>query len=401
MESILYKIITYPQNSYIILEGEKKAQQFYIIKEGKVNLKKDFPVAGEKPSEIIGPGDFFGVVASMSQLPQIETAISLTPVVLIGVSFTRFGELIQKNSPLALKIIRYFSKRLRQFDSRDTGIRSSTSSSTPDNLNILINLSDYYIQLGQKQVATYMLQSYLKNLPDGELVESAKEKLNALGAPETTEEAKGGNRVYQDGQVIFCENEPGNDLYILQRGKVRITKYIQGNDVQLNVMKPGDIFGEMALLENKPRSASATAVDETELLVINKQNFEIMTEKQPQLMTRIITILSERIWNAYRKLLNSNLPDLNSRILDMLMILLEKSKSKIGSNSGFDFNITFPELLKQIGVSEDPEKISNKFLTMYKFIKLEDGILVCTDTSVLERQVSTLRSKLKDLKALI
>ena len=118
-------------------------------------------------------------------------------------------------------------------------------------------------------------------------------------------------------------------------------------------------------------------------------------------MTRIITILSERIWNAYRKLLNSNLPDLNSRILDMLMILLEKSKSKIGSNSGFDFNITFPELLKQIGVSEDPEKISNKFLTMYKFIKLEDGILVCTDTSVLERQVSTLRSKLKDLKALI
>ncbi len=401
MESVLYKIITYPQNSYIILEGEKKAQQFYIIKEGRVNLKKDFPVAGEKPSEIIGPGDFFGVVASMSQLPQIETAISLTPVVLIGVSFTKFGELIQKNSPLALKIIRYFSKRLRQFDSRDTGIRSSTSSSTPDNLNILISLSDYYTQLGQKQVATYMLQSYLKNLPDGELADSAKEKLGALGAPETMEEAKGGSRVYQDGQVIFCENEPGNDLYILQKGKVRITKYIQGNDVQLNVMKPGDIFGEMALLENKPRSASATAIDETELLVINKQNFELMTEKQPQLMTRIITILSERIWNAYRKLLNSNLPDLNSRILDMLMILLEKSKSKIGTNSGFDFNITFPELLKQIGVSEDPEKISNKFLTMYKFVKLEDGILVCTDTSVLDRQVSTIRSKLKDSKTFV
>ena len=108
MENALYKIITYPQNSYIILEGEKKAQQFYIIKEGRVNLKKDFPLAGEKPSEIIGPGDFFGVVASMSQLPQIETAVSLTPLVLIGVSFTRFGELIQKNSPLALKIIRYF-----------------------------------------------------------------------------------------------------------------------------------------------------------------------------------------------------------------------------------------------------------------------------------------------------
>ena len=401
MESILYKIITYPQNSYIILEGEKKAQQFYIIKEGRVNLKKDYPVAGEKPSEIIGPGDFFGVVASMSQLPQIETAVSLTPVVLIGVSFTKFGELIQKNSPLALKIIRYFSKRLRQFDSRDTGIKASTSSSSPDNLNILLNLADYYTNADQKQVAIYMLQSYLKNLPNGEMASSAKEKLSALGASETMEESTGTNRIFQDGQVVFCENEPGNDLYILQRGKVRITKFIKGNDVQLNVMKPGDIFGEMALLENKPRSASATAIEETELLVINKQNFEIMTVKQPQLMTRIITILSERIWNAYRKILNSNLPDMNARILDMLMIILEKSKSKIGNNIGFDFNVTFPELLKQLGISDDPEKVSNKFLTMYKFIKLEDGILVCTDTSVLERQVSTLREKLKEIKILM
>ena len=397
MESILYKIITYPQNSYIILEGEKKAQQFYIIKEGRVNLKKDYPVAGEKPSEIIGPGDFFGVVASMSQLPQIETAVSLTPVVLIGVSFTKFGELIQKNSPLALKIIRYFSKRLRQFDSRDTGIKASTSSSSPDNLNILLNLADYYTNADQKQVAIYMLQCYLKNLPSGEMASSAKEKLLALGASETMEEPTGSNQIFQDGQVVFCENEPGNDLYILQRGKVRITKFIKGNDVQLNVMNPGDIFGEMALLENKPRSASATAIEETELLVINKQNFEIMTVKQPQLMTRIITILSERIWNAYRKILNSNLPDMNARILDMLMIILEKSKSKIGTNIAFDFNISFPELLKQLGISEDPEKVSKKILNMYKFLRLEDGILVCKDTSVLERQVSTLREKIKDI----
>jgi CRP/FNR family transcriptional regulator len=246
-----------------------------------------------------------------------------------------------------------------------------------------------------------MLQSYLKNLPNGEMASSAKEKLSALGASETMEESTGTNRIFQDGQVIFCENEPGNDLYILQRGKVRITKFIKGNDVQLNVMKPGDIFGEMALLENKPRSASATAIEETELLVINKQNFEIMTVKQPQLMTRIITILSERIWNAYRKILNSNLPDINARILDMLMIILEKSKAKVGNNIGFDFNITFPELLKQLGINDDSEKVSNKFLTMYKFIKLEDGILVCTDTSVLERQVSTLREKLKEIKIIM
>jgi hypothetical protein len=85
----------------------------------------------------------------------------------------------------------------------------------------------------------------------------------------------------------------------------------------------------------------------------------------------------------------------------MLMIILEKSKSKIGTNIAFDFNISFPELLKQLGISEDPEKVSKKILNMYKFLRLEDGILVCKDTSVLERQVSTIREKLKEIKILL
>ena len=365
MENVLYKMVTYPQNSYIILEGEKKSQQFYIIKEGRINLKKDFPVAGEKASEVIGPGDFFGVVSAMSQLPQIESALSLTPVVLIAVSFTKFGELIQKNSPLAMKIIRYFSKKLRQFDDKNPGTRPSAVSS-PDNLNIIYNLAEYYINLDQKQAAIYMLQSYIKHSPGGEFVEAAKSKLNELGAKElSTDEAKGTNRVFEKDQMVFCENEPGNDLYIVQRGKIRITKLINNVEVQLNVMKPGDIFGEMALLENKPRSASASALEEAELLIINKQNFEIMTQKQPQLMTRIITILSERIWNAYRKILNSNLQDTNARVLDMLMILVEKSKIKIGSGT-FDFEINFADLFKMISITEDLERFVPKFINTYK-----------------------------------
>ena len=400
MENVLYKMANYPQNSYIILEGEKKSQQFYIIKEGRINLKKDFPVAGEKASEVIGPGDFFGVVSAMSQLPQIESALSLTPVVLIAVSFTKFGELIQKNSPLAMKIIRYFSKKLRQFDDKNPGTRP-TSISSPDNLNIIYNLAEYYINLDQKQAAIYMLQSYLKHSPEGEFVKEAKNKLNELGAKELfSEEAKGTNRVFEKDQMVFCENEPGNDLYIVQRGKIRITKLINNAEVQLNIMKPGDIFGEMALLENKPRSASASALEEAELLVINKQNFEVMTQKQPQLMTRIITILSERIWNAYRKILNSNLNDTNSRVLDMLMILVEKSKVKIGSGT-FDFEINFADLFKMISISEDLDKFAPKFVNTFKFIKFEEGKIMCNDLMALERHVTVIRTKLKEQKVLL
>jgi CRP/FNR family transcriptional regulator len=400
MENVLYKIVSYPQNSYIILEGEKKSLQFYIIKEGRINLKKDFPVAGEKASEVIGPGDFFGVISAMSQLTQIESALSLTPVVLIGVSYTKFGELIQKNSPLAMKIIRYFSKKLRQFDDKNPGTRP-TAISSPQNLNIIYNLAEYYLNLEQNQAAIYMLQSYLKHSPEGEFVEAAKNKLKELGAKESsTEEAKGTNRVFEKDQMVFCENEPGNDLFIVQRGKIRITKLINNVEVQLNIMKPGDIFGEMALLENKPRSASASALEEAELLVINKENFEIMTQKQPQLMTRIITILSERIWNAYRKILNSNLHDTNARVLDMLMILVEKTKIKIASGT-FDFEINFADLFKMISATEELDKYVPKFLFTYKFIRVEEGNLVCNDLMALERHVSVIRTKLKEQRALL
>ena len=78
MDNSLFKIVTFTPGSYITLEGERKpSTQFFIIKEGKVNLKRTFPVANEKSSEVIGPGDFFGVISAMSQYQQIESAIAL------------------------------------------------------------------------------------------------------------------------------------------------------------------------------------------------------------------------------------------------------------------------------------------------------------------------------------
>jgi len=58
MDTPLYRMVTYPANSYIILENEKKSQQFFIIKDGKVNLKRDFPVAGENPVKYPDPEIF-------------------------------------------------------------------------------------------------------------------------------------------------------------------------------------------------------------------------------------------------------------------------------------------------------------------------------------------------------
>ena len=66
-------------------------------------------------------------------------------------------------------------------------------------------------------------------------------------------------RTYNKNKIIFADGELGESLYIIQKGTVKITKILNGNEIILAILKHGDIFGEMALLENKPRSASAIA----------------------------------------------------------------------------------------------------------------------------------------------
>jgi CRP/FNR family transcriptional regulator len=248
-------------------------------------------------------------------------------------------------------------------------------------------MAENYFQQGNIDSAVYLYQSYLKYSPTGDLVQACKDKLKLLGRPFEMEAISGSNRNYHPNQMIFSENEPGLDLFILQKGKVKITKLIKENDVILNIMKPGDIFGEMALLDNKPRSASAIAMEPVELMVINKNNFESMVQTQPQLMSKIITVLSERVWNAYKKISNSMIEDINGKIADMLLTQVEKSRTKITPKAEFDFKLSVFDLLKMLGLTDRDTNIVMKFMTTNKFMKLEGETIHCLDLALLDRLV--------------
>ncbi|MCB1192110.1 MAG: cyclic nucleotide-binding domain-containing protein [Leptospiraceae bacterium] len=396
MAEPLFKIINFPGQSYIILEGEKKSSNFYIIREGKVNVKRTNPLPGEKASEVLGPGDFFGVISAMSQYPQVESAISMGDVSLISVSNYRFGELIQKNTPVAMKIIRYFSVKLRQFgDFKQSGQKFIAFKDPTESLEQIFQFGEYYFNEGNPEVATYCFQAYLSHLPTGKSAAKAKKQLEVLDQPLTLPPPQSSsNRSFKQHDMIFCENEPGKELFIVQSGKVKISKINNDGEIVLNIMQPGDIFGEMALIDDKPRSASAIALESVELLVIHKKNFEGMVKTQPQLMSRIITLLSERIWTSYKNISNSMIQDVQGRIADLCLTLAEKSRVKIASRAHFSFGIGIPDILKMLGLSEyRDQNVMMKFITNNQFIQMEGENLVCTDLSLLERLVQTYHKK--------
>ena len=69
-------------------------------------------------------------------------------------------------------------------------------------------------------------------------------------------------KVFQPNEILFCEYEPGNDFFLIKEGKVKITKTVGSSVKTLDVLESGDILGEMAILEEQPRSATAIAVTE-------------------------------------------------------------------------------------------------------------------------------------------
>ena len=389
----MFKTANFPASAAVVVEG-KPANCFFILRQGNVSVSPEIPVPGEDGSQHLGPGDFFGVVSCMSGHPHIETTQTLSPSSMILVGKDQFGMLIQKNAPIAMKIIRHFSQRLRAIDRAITNLSFHTTSGE-DDPQLMFHVGEYYYKKQEAKQAAYAYQKYLQYFPSGTYVNQCKEKLVQMSAPLQAPPIKRQSLAayFRDKEVIFIEHEPGQELYIIQQGSVRITKIVDENEVLLAVLRTGDIFGEMSLLENKPRSATATTHENLVVLAVNKANFETMVQAQPQLAVKLITILSERIWTAYRQLANLLITDPIGRIYDLLLTLAQKNKVPTHTKANHTFDMSVQELSNMLGYDQvEGEKYVIKFIEDKNF-RLDAGKLTCLNLSELEKQVQFYRKK--------
>ncbi len=107
-------------------------------------------------------------------------------------------------------------------------------------------------------------------------------------APQFSEE-------HGSGDFLFREGDLGTEMFILQEGQVEILKTVNGIDEQLAVLEKGDFFGEMSLLEDLPRTASARAVTDCRVIRINGATFDQMLRSKPEIAVRIMRKLSRRL----------------------------------------------------------------------------------------------------------
>jgi len=102
-------------------------------------------------------------------------------------------------------------------------------------------------------------------------------------------------KVYRDGEIIVREGEVGDCMYVIQAGQAEVLAEKAGREVRLRVMGEGDIFGEMALVDREPRSATVRALGEVRVLTLDKRTFMRRVHEDPSLAFRVLQTMAHRI----------------------------------------------------------------------------------------------------------
>ncbi|HEY5951855.1 MAG TPA: Crp/Fnr family transcriptional regulator [Kofleriaceae bacterium] len=157
-------------------------------------------------------------------------------------------------------------------------------------------------------------------------------------------------RDFPAGTVLFEEGQPGDHMYVLLSGQIEIRRKVGETEHILAVLVPGDFFGEMAILNARPRSATAVTRVDSRLLVIEGRMFEAMLRARPEIALRIIKALAMRLENANQHVELLLLPTANHRVVQCLRHMAEEQMMLAGAQVTPGTAILVPKRIEDIAV---------------------------------------------------
>jgi CRP/FNR family transcriptional regulator, cyclic AMP receptor protein len=182
-------------------------------------------------------------------------------------------------------------------------------------------------------------------------------------------------KVFPPGTILFRDGERGKEMYVIQAGKVKITKEVRGKEQILAILGAGEFFGEMAILNNKPRSASATVLEDSKMLVIDPKTFEVMIKNNTEIAVRMIQKLAKRLEEADHQIESLMLKDSNSRVVHTLSRMAETVGQQTAA--GIKLTASMPDLAGKCGLELDQVKeiVGNIAAKRLLFVEA-DGITI-------------------------
>jgi len=161
-------------------------------------------------------------------------------------------------------------------------------------------------------------------------------------------------RTYARGDVIFLKDDPGEALFIVESGSVRIhVTGAQGTDLTLAVMNANDFFGDMSLLDGEPRSASASALTDSTLIVLERDHFTELVRKRPDAALAVLARVTHRLRGSDQMASDLAFLDAAGRLARRLLEIADQSGVIRDDGVLLNVRITQEELANMIGVTRE------------------------------------------------
>jgi CRP/FNR family transcriptional regulator, cyclic AMP receptor protein len=189
-------------------------------------------------------------------------------------------------------------------------------------------------------------------------------------------------KFYPKGSVILFENDPGDSLFVVRQGRVKVVLIGEdGREVILGVLGVSEHFGELALIDDRPRSAHVIAMEDSHLLVLRRDDFRRRVESSPAVAWSLLTELSRRLRRADEKIGGLVLLDVPGRIARLLLDLSEESGS-----STIEKALTHQTIAQMIGASRETVSRAMKDFQDAQWVKVERRRITLADRTALEQR---------------
>jgi CRP/FNR family cyclic AMP-dependent transcriptional regulator len=187
--------------------------------------------------------------------------------------------------------------------------------------------------------------------------------------------------VLKRGASLFAKDDPGNSLYAVISGTIKISiSSADGRNAILNLVGPGELFGEMSVLDGQPRSADAIANTNCEIFVIDRRDFLPFVRSQPTLAMKFIELLCARLRWTSEQVEQVILHDLPGRLASALLGLVEKRGPDPESHT---IAITQQEISEMVGMTRESINKQLRAWSARNWVRLEHGAIIVLDAPAL------------------
>lgn len=189
-------------------------------------------------------------------------------------------------------------------------------------------------------------------------------------------------RAYPKGSVILFQDDPGDSLFVLRAGRVKVVLIGEdGREVILGVLEPGAHFGELALIDDQPRSAHVIAMEDAQLLILRREDFRRRVEANPTVAWALLTELSRRLRRADVKIGGLVLLDVPGRIARLLL----DHATEAGSET-IEKPLTHQTIAQMIGASRETVSRAMKEFQDAGLIRVERRRIAIGNRDALEKR---------------